>query len=135
MIDNGIGIEPEVRRARVPIFQRLHGRDAYDGSGIGLALSARSSSTTAGASGSDTDRAGRHELPLHPVREWRMRSVMNAHPVNVLLVEDDPGDVLIARRRLPNAASSTRLDVVGDGVEAIATCAATGDYAGRGPPI
>lgn len=40
-------------------------------------------------------------------------------PLSVLLVEDDPGDVLIAREALQAARLSTRLDVVSDGVEAI----------------
>jgi len=49
--------------------------------------------------------------------------------LGVLLVEDDPGDVLIAREALNAAGLDTRLDVVSDGIDAMDYLRRKGDYA------
>ena len=52
-----------------------------------------------------------------------------AKPVEVLLVEDDPGDVLLTEETLLESKIQTNLHVVGDGVEALAFLRKEGEYA------
>jgi CheY-like chemotaxis protein len=58
---------------------------------------------------------------------------MNAEPVSVLLVEDDPGDVMLVREALSEEAANV-LSVVGDGVEAMQFVRGEGQYASAERP-
>ena len=50
-------------------------------------------------------------------------------PIEILLVEDDPGDVLITREALAEHQLDNRLTVVSDGAEALAYLRRQGRYA------
>ena len=51
-----------------------------------------------------------------------------SRPLGVLLVEDDPGDVLIAQEALAAGRLSTELNVVSDGAQAIDYLRRSGEY-------
>lgn len=51
------------------------------------------------------------------------------HPINILLVEDNPGDAKLAEVALKNAKVRNVLNITRDGVEAMAYLRKAGDYA------
>ncbi len=55
-------------------------------------------------------------------------------PVEILVVEDNPGDVRLIRETLKEAKILVKLQVVGDGVEAMAYLRGTGKYASASRP-
>jgi CheY-like chemotaxis protein len=59
---------------------------------------------------------------------------MNAELVSVLLVEDDPGDVLLIREAFADRKVGNVLSVVSDGVEAMRYIRREGEYADRERP-
>jgi CheY-like chemotaxis protein len=58
-----------------------------------------------------------------------MNPVDRPDPIEVLLVEDDPGDVLLIREAFEDNKVANRLHVVADGVEALDFMRQTGEHA------
>ena len=63
-----------------------------------------------------------------------MTSPAPATTAEVLLVEDDPGDVLLTREAFAEHHQGAQLHVVGDGEEAMRFVCRTGDFAGAPRP-
>ena len=59
---------------------------------------------------------------------------MNAELISVLLVEDDPGDVLLIREAFSDRKVGNVLSIVSDGVEAMRYVRREGEYADRERP-
>ena len=63
-----------------------------------------------------------------------MRDAIDGRPVEILLIEDNPGDVELAREGLRECKIRNNLHAVGDGVEASAFLHRKGAYASRPRP-
>jgi CheY-like chemotaxis protein len=59
---------------------------------------------------------------------------MNANLISVLLVEDDPGDVMLIREAFADHKVGNALSVVSDGVEAMRFVRREGEYADQERP-
>lgn len=73
IVDNGIGIDPQYQSRLFQVFERLHDRQHYEGTGIGLAIVRKAVDKMGGRCGVESDGSNGSrfwiELPHAPKRE------------------------------------------------------------------
>ena len=125
VVDNGIGIEPRHADRVFEMFQRLHARADFPGTGVGLTICKRIVDRHGGRIWFEPNEP--HGTRFHftiPDRDGR-----SVEPVNVLLVEDNPGDVLLMRQGLATWNQPTVVHVASDGEDALAFLRREGRHA------
>lgn len=117
--DNGIGIEPQYAGNIFDMFSRIHSKETYPGTGMGLAICKRIITTHGGSIWveSEPGKGCRFLFTLPSVNNIRNMNMKNK--IEILLVEDTPSDVRLTQEALKESDIDYSLVIKNDGAEAM----------------
>ena len=134
--DNGIGFDPKYADRIFDVFERLHGRGDYEGTGIGLALCRKIVRRHGGSIDVESEpgvgTTFTVRLPDSEPTSRGEQRMSTRRSVTILYADDDPDDQLLVQEALEESRLLNELRLVSDGEELMDYLKRRGDYADPG---
>ena len=117
--DNGIGIEPEYAANIFDMFSRIHSKEVYPGTGMGLAICKRIITSHGGSIWVESESGAGCSIFFTLPSIKNIRNIEMTHKINILLVEDTPSDIRLTQEALKESDIDYSLTIKKDGAEAM----------------